>query len=47
MPDIVISPDFGNALSATPQIRNYSGMKIAKEPRGLRRAATASVPIRF
>jgi hypothetical protein len=47
MPDIVISPDFGNVLSATPYIRDYSGLKMAKEPRGLHRAATAGMPIRF
>jgi hypothetical protein len=47
MPDIVISPDFGNVLSATPKIRDYSGLKIAKETRGLQRTAATRVPIRF
>jgi len=47
MPDIVVSPIFGNVLPATPQIRIYSSRKKGKEPRGLHRAATGGVAIRF
>src|SRR5882757_7040722 len=34
MPDIVVSPIFGNVLPATPQIRIYSGRKRVKSPAG-------------